>query len=198
MELSADYPGVAVDAVERRVNGSMGFFLAGAMGDQAPVKSGGGFESAARIGEALAQRVATLLETARPTTPRATRAAQELMALPPARIRLGSRWTLPGWLGKRLVDDDARLSIVAIGATAFIGVPCDLSAELGRQLKAAARARALDPVIVGFASDYLGYCMPRTLYESRAYESLMALNGPDTGELVVSRLIRMLDALVSQ
>ena len=80
-----------------------------------------------------------------------------------------------------------------VGRIVFFGVPCDLSSELGRDLKAAARARGLDPVIVGFADDYIGYCLPSTLYHERQYESSMAFNGPHTGEQVVERLVQMLD-----
>ena len=60
------------------------------------------------------------------------------MVLPPARVRAG-HLTFPRWLGRRLVDDDATLSVVAIGSTVLFGAPCDLAASLGAQLKEAAR-----------------------------------------------------------
>ena len=77
----------------------------------------------------------------------------------------------------------------------LIGVPCDLSAELGLELKRHARERGYQPLIVGFANDYIGYCLPRRLYETDSYEASLAFNGPDTGERLVSELQCMMDAL---
>ena len=52
-------------------------------------------------------------------------------------------------------------------------------------------------MIIGFTSDYIGYCMPAALYETRAYESLMTFNGPATGELILERLKQMVQQLVT-
>jgi hypothetical protein len=188
MQLSADYPGVVVRELERRVPGAMALFFSGAVGDQAPVKAGADFASAEHLGVVLAQRVEPLLRQARPATPPAVSAFQEQLPLPPVRVRLGSRFTLPRWLGRQFVDDEATLSLLAVGKAVFLGVPCDLTAGLGQELKAAARSRGLDPMVIGFASDYIGYCLPEALYDSKAYEASLALNGPMTGELVVGRM----------
>ncbi|TPW18662.1 MAG: hypothetical protein FD126_3366, partial [Elusimicrobia bacterium] len=99
---------------------------------------------------------------------------------------------LPRWAGRRLVDDDATLSVVAVGEIAFVGVPCDLDASLGMRLKQAAQAQGRKPLLIGFASDYIGYCVPEALYRAKRYESSMAFNGPRAGELVVERLIQMM------
>ncbi len=192
MQVSADYPGVVVRALEDHFPGAVGLFVAGAVGDQAPVASGEGFDRAESFGRTLAQRAAELLGDVEPTAPREVRGVEERIALPPAQVRLG-RLMLPRWLGGQFVDDDATLSVVRLGTTAFIGVPCDLTADLGAALKTAARSRGLEPVIVGFANDYIGYCVSKVLYEAKQYESSMAFNGPTTGELIVERLIRMLE-----
>jgi len=175
----------------------MGVFFAGAVADQAPVKSGSAFEPSDRLGGTLAQQAAALLHDARPEPPADVRAHQEQLALPPARVRVGGV-TLPRWLGRRFVDDEATLSVLAIGPTVFVGVPCDLDASLGRRLKQAAQAIGRNPVLVGFASDYIGYCVPEALYRAKQYESSMAFNGPRAGELVVERLIEMLGQIVTR
>jgi hypothetical protein len=196
-QLSADYPGVVVRELERQVPGAMVLFFAGAVGDQAPVKSGEGFASAEHIGFTLAQRVDALLQEGDPDTPRAVMATQERVPLPPARVRLGPRMILPRWLGRQFVDDDATLSLLAVGKTVFLGIPCDLTAGLGQELKTAARSHDLDPMVIGFASDYIGYCLPEALYDSQTYESSLAFNGPKTGELVVERMKQMIEQLGS-
>jgi hypothetical protein len=192
-QLSADYPGVIGRELARRVPGATVLFVAGAVGDQAPVKVGAGFERAEHLGLPLAERVAALLDGAEAAAPHAVHAVHEDLALPPARVRLSRGVTLPRWIGRRLVDDEAALSVVTVGPAAFIGVPCDLAASLGQRLKDAARARHFFPVIVGFANDYIGYCVPESLYRSDAYEALMAFNGPRAGELIVGRLVQMLE-----
>ncbi|MBI4341774.1 MAG: neutral/alkaline non-lysosomal ceramidase N-terminal domain-containing protein [Candidatus Omnitrophica bacterium] len=194
--LSADYPGVLRQAIEQRWPQATAFFVAGAVGDQAPVKSGEGFERAERIGRPLADRAIAALSGAAPGDAGHLLAAQTRMPLPPAHVRLG-RFTVPRWLGARFVDDDATLTVLAVGRAAFFGAPCDLAAGLGEALKASARARGLEPVIVGFANDYIGYCVPERLYDQKAYESSLAFNGPKTGKLVVEGLQRLLDDILS-
>jgi hypothetical protein len=77
----------------------------------------------------------------------------------------------------------------------WVGVPCDLAANLGRRLKDAAAARGLFPVVAGFTNDYIGYCVAEETYRTAEYEALMAFNGPRAGELIVERLINMLDVV---
>lgn len=194
MEMSADYPGVLTRLVEARHPGAVCLFFAGAVGDQAPVKAGDGFARAERLGRPLGEQALALLKDLRPASGHLS-SRQEIMPLPPPRVRLNRHTALPGWLSRRFVDDDATLTVIAAGPAVFIGAPCDLSVELGRQLQSHAAARGYTPFIVGFADDYIGYCVPPALYETGQYEALMAFNGPDTGLRIVSRLQQMLDEL---
>ncbi|MBI3087351.1 MAG: neutral/alkaline non-lysosomal ceramidase N-terminal domain-containing protein [Candidatus Omnitrophica bacterium] len=197
MALSADYPGVVARELEARHPGAVSLFLAGAAGDQAPVKRGEGAAPAEWLGGELAREALTLLDAAPRESLTAVVAEQRLMPLAPAQLRLG--WlSLPSWLGQSLVDDDATLTVVGIGPVVFFGVPCDLTAELGFAVKRAARQQERHPVIVGFANDYIGYCLSEQAYRARSYEASMAFNGPRTGEQIVEGLVRMLDGLVSE
>lgn len=191
LELSADYPGVVTRELERRFPSATALFVAGAVGDQAPVKSGERFEPMERLGQALARQAAALLDHGGPAAVQQLRVREERMPLPPAAVRLGGV-RIPRWLGRALVDDDATLSVLAIDRTVFIGVPCDLAASFGARLKATARDHGLNPVIAGFANDYIGYCVPASLYTSDAYEASLAFNGPKAGERIVERLIQLL------
>ncbi len=193
--LSADYPGVVTRHIESRYPGSVCLFFAGSVGDQAPVKAGIGFERAEWIGQTLAQDVERLLEKAHPEEASAVDELQEQLPLPPAKVRFNVRFGLPHWISRRLVDDDATLSLVTVGTIAFLGVPCDLASDLGADLKQAASARGFHSVIVGFADDYIGYCVTEQRYHTAEYEALMAFNGPKTGKMVVEHLIRMLETL---
>ena len=200
MALSADYPGVMTRVVEHQAPGAICVFLAGAVGDQGPVKLGAGFEPAERLGGELAAQVVRLMDQ-REREPDADAGALgsviRRVRLPAAHLRVGSR-RLPAWLSQLFVDDDATLEVVAIGTILFMGAPCDLSAELGLELKRAARERGYQPVVVGFANDYIGYCLPEHLYRTPSYEASMAFNGPATGPLMVQELERMIEVLSAQ
>lgn len=196
-QLSADYPGVVTQMVEARYPDAVCLFVAGAVGDQGPVKQGDGFEATQHLGSALAAEAIALIEQSSRGRMGTLATAQRVMPLPPPRVRLGS-WTLPTWLSRGLVDDDATLSLVSVGSALFIGVPCDLSAELGVALKRHARARGFQPLIVGFANDYIGYCMAASVYPTDHYEALMMFNGPSAGELIVEELKQMIDDLVAK
>ena len=88
--------------------------------------------------------------------------------------------------------------MVVAGSAVFLGAPCDLAALLGARLKEAASRRGLQPHVVGFACDYIGYCVPESLYRAKQYESSMAFNGPKAGELITDQLIRMLDQIADR
>ena len=195
--VSADYPGVVARELERRWPDAVCLFFAGAVADQAPAKRGEGFERAESLGRPLAEQAAAALEAAAPAAPDRIRALQERLALPPAQVRL-NRLVLPHWLGRRFVDDDATLSVAVVGRVVFIGAPCDLAVSFGTSLKAAATAHGFNPMVIGFANDYIGYCVPEALYEAKQYESSMAFNGPKAGELVAERLIEMMDRVSNQ
>ncbi len=87
--------------------------------------------------------------------------------------------------------------MVTLDRAVFFGLPCDVSAELGLDLKQHARRAGYQPVVVGFANDYIGYCLPERLYRTRSYEAAMAFNGPKTGDMLVEELKQMLDQLVT-
>ena len=197
MELSGDYPAAAVREIERRIPSATAIFFAGDVGDQAPVKSGDRFERPERIGRAVADRAVALVQGLRPEPVSEVSARQERMRLPPGQLRLG-RLTVPRWLSGRLVDDDATLSVVTAGSTVIFGAPCDVASGLGVRLKEAARARRLQPQVVSFACDYIGYCVPEPLYREKQYESSMAFNGPRAGDMVVERLMQLLDEAIQR
>jgi len=87
------------------------------------------------------------------------------------------------------------VTIIAIGDVLVMGVPCDLSVELGIDLKRHAEVRGYRPLVVGFANDYIGYCLPEHLYWTGTYEASLAFNGPAAGAMLVDTLKQMIDAL---
>lgn len=197
MRLSADYPGVACRAIEEAWPSTVCLFLVGAVGDQAPVKRGQAYEPAQRLGSELADTAIALIRKGSFQDIQDVRTQNLDFTLNPARVRLGNI-QLPQWISARLVDDDATLSVAAIGPLIVAGVPCDMTAELGRRFKESVREKKKQAMLVGFVNDYIGYCISPELYDLELYESQMAFNGPDTGQQVIDRLMRMADALIRQ
>jgi len=214
-QFSADYPGVLTRMIEERYPQAVCLFFAGAVGDQAPVKHGnlpaslpegqaGDFEPAQRIGRELANSVFMVLGPldVRPTglgqsghdLGSSISVVQRTLRLPPARLRIGG-FQLPSWISQSFVDDDAMVTVIAIGPVMILGFPCDMSTELGLELKSHATRRGYQPFLVGFANDYIGYCLPERLYWTDSYEASLAFNGPKAGEVLVEELKRMIDQL---
>jgi hypothetical protein len=194
-QLSADYPGVLAAAVEQRLAGTVCLFFAGAVGDQAPVKSGDGFERAAWIGRALADQVLASVARMQPVATEPLAGQQRVVPLPRAQVRLNKRWGLPGWLSRRLVDNDATLTMWQLGPVVAFGTPCDLESTLAVQLREAAQQRGRLPFVASFVNDYIGYCVSPSRYQAGDYEALMAFNGPTTAPLLIEQLTRMLREL---
>lgn len=193
--LSADYPGVWAAAIEQAHPGAVALFFAGAVGDQAPVKSGEGFERAAWIGEALARHSLAALTAMPAAVPQVLAGRQQIVPLPRARVRFNKRWALPGWLSRRLVDDDATLTVWRLGDVMALGTPCDLEAALGAQLQAAARGQGRQPLVASFVNDYIGYCVSPARYAEGEYEALMAFNGPTAAPQLIEALTALMEAL---
>ncbi len=192
-KFSADYPGALMQSLEAQWPGSVVFFLAGNVADQAPNKKGPGVEAVQALGEHLAQSVKVQLPQAKPKPITHTRAEMQVLDFEESRVRIGKH-KLPKWLSRRLVDDDATLTLLAIEDILFIGVPCDMTFQLGEQLKQHAQQQGYRPMVVGFTNDYVGYCISADLYDSDEYEADMAFNGPNAGETIVRTLQTMLES----
>ncbi len=197
MLFSADYPGVARQQIESAFPGAVCLFLAGSVGDQAPIKQGNGFETAERIGSALAVAAKQALAQMQPKSTDALYAVRTVQPLGKPRVRI-NKTALPGWLSRRLVDDDGTLTAIAIGDIVLAGVPCDWSAELGARVHQAAETAGFHSMVVGFADDYIGYCMSPDVYETGAYEAAMAFNGPNTGVQLADALAAMIRSIAGE
>ncbi|MBI4356068.1 MAG: neutral/alkaline non-lysosomal ceramidase N-terminal domain-containing protein [Candidatus Omnitrophica bacterium] len=194
-ELSGDYPGYLMRACEQEAH-AVCLFFPGAIADQGPVTEElpDRFERARRLGEQLAEAAMnTRWLTHRLAQPehrgRFLDICTEHVALPPAQMRVG-QWQLPRWLGETFLDRTATITVVAVDSLRFIGVPGDLSSELGRQWKGWFWTQGYAPVLAGFANDYIGYILPAAQYEADEYEAQMMFNGPTVADTLWSAIQR--------
>lgn len=193
--LSGDYPGATARALER--DGAVALFTAGAVADQtgSPPRAADRFAAAEAMGEDLAGRVAA--EAARlPAAAWIARApigAWRLdLPLPPAQVKTSPHRRIPRAIANWFFDRRTTLALAVIGDGVLIGVPCDLSAEIGLAWKAEAARLGRRAVILGFAGDYVGYVIPATYYETSHYEAKMSFNGPFMDRYFTAVVVRAL------
>jgi hypothetical protein len=179
--LSGDFPGATARSLEE--HGGVALYTAGAVADQtatAPTAPDR-FAAVEAMGRDLAQRVHAARSALPPTawSDHAALAAWRLsLALPPPQIKVSPGRRVPQFVGDLFFDRRTTLAIAVIGEGVLIGVPCDLSAQIGAAWKTEARRVDRRAVIVGFANDYVGYVIPSEYYETSHYEARMSFNGP--------------------
>lgn len=190
---SGDYPGFCETALEEA--GGVALFTAGAVADQTakPPPGSNDFERAEAMGRKLARRV---LEASRQIPFEEMSyisSATVPLYLPPAQVRIGTKRRIPQFLSWPFFGPKTALQIIQIDRIILIGIPGDLSVELGNKIKGYAQKKGFQAIIIGFANDYIGYILPYYLYETSSYEASMSFNGPQMGEYLLEMVQLLID-----
>lgn len=193
---SGDFPGALQRKLEARTGG-VALYTAGAVGDQGPHPPAGRdpFDQAEKTGQLLAGKVLQAPQGMALTEKIPFRAARISVPLPPTQVKTGERRRLASALGDFFFDRETVLQAFRVGDFLLLGVPCDLSAEIGLEIKARAARHGLKVIIVGFANDYVGYVIPNEYYGRDFYEARMSFNGPFMGEYFKEIGIGLVEAL---
>lgn len=89
----------------------------------------------------------------------------------------------------------APLQVIRVGRTALLGVPAEMTVQMGRRLRAAVVTAApgfLDrAVIVGLANSYVSYVATPEEYAANRYEGAWTLYGPQEGNLIRNELVKL-------
>ncbi len=87
------------------------------------------------------------------------------------------------------------LQVIQIGDVAFVGIPGELFAELGLEIKRRSPFRYT--YVVGIANDYIGYLPDKEAYQFGGYQTWAGPNysAPGTGEMLVDEAIKQLNIL---
>jgi len=198
--LSADWPGAALASIE---NQRPAMFLGAACGDADPVRMNGE-EDLEWTGRAVAEKIETILadkDAMSEVEVSPIRAARKVLQLPRreipdlARLEREARELeakmaggTGGELRERLFDVNEQLAvaampetlqgevqIIALGPWRIVGVPGELTACLGDDIRRAIRRPSW---IVGCANGYLGYLAARAAYDIGGYETTPARWSP--------------------
>src|SRR5438034_8691564 len=102
--------------------------------------------------------------------------------------------TLP--LGRTL-PRETELIAGALGGAAWVTIPGELQARLGRAVKEAGQAAGLHAFVAGVSNDYLGYFLAAEDYDRSAYVACASLYGPDGGVRLTRAASELLQELAA-
>ena len=190
-DLSADYPGAVVRALEARPDVDFAQWAAGAVGSHRPHRE------ADETMEAYARRLLrpmiedTTREEGASTQP--MRFTEVPIDLPEPQLRLFAGWQVRPWLFRWFFGDvSPTLTLFQLGPVVLVGIPADFSG----MLYPAIRANGHEVMITSFNGDYIGYVIPDDDYHLPHREARETnWYGPHTGSYLVGLINRMLRQL---
>lgn len=184
--LSGDLMGDASARIEEQL-GAPALFVNGAVGDVSPRQRG--WDGVASTGKILSAGVVALWPRIAPDPDQRLGATVETAALPPPAVELSN--CLGAWIprGTRLglrsaLPASADILAVSVGRGAWVAIPGELETRLGRDIKAAGRARFAHTFVAGLANAYQGYFLAPEHFRSASYISCASLYGERGGEIV--------------
>lgn len=195
LEISGDYPGALVAALESEETIEFAAFAAGVVGSHAPRPpiEGSPFESAASIGNTLAARIVERLPEVALASTVALDGAQFICPMPPLQFRVADSRRLPTWIAGSLHPAEGLFSCLRLDDHVWIGMPVELSGMISPALRDRARQLGLALTLTCFNGDYLGYVIPDSLYgDATLYEARMNFLGPRGGSFIEETLTRLI------
>lgn len=184
-ELTGDFPSYFYNQLQgdSLVMGVM--YMAGAVGSMGPQAEGlRGRQKAQLIGSALAGQVSLMARLgARFQDVLDLQSFQVKVPLRSPQLKIAQNWALREWVFDALFGRyEVEISVLKVGDTILLGMPCDFSGEVANPLYAYAKDRGLNLIISSFNGGYIGYVTKDKWYDLREYETRsMNWYGPDSG-----------------
>jgi len=203
MLITAEWPGVLQRELEKSFPGAHVLYTNGAVGDQAPSGAVGadGFEKIRDFGTRLAGIAAEIARDIKAEAgvpvgfSRITPDLPEFVFTENARKRYGT------YLDAALeaLPRKAEIHLVRIGSVALVGLPGEPILEVGQAVERTVAAQGFGKVVVvGLASDYIGYIVNEKEYAHGGYEvDSRSYYGPGLGTFIAEHASRAARALRS-
>jgi len=205
MLFSGDWPGHLQRTVEALVGqGVVAMFYNGAEGDQSPTPpadAGSRWERAERYGREMGIQAWRVWEKIQPREVKAFSYSSEAIALPkttwhPDFMKTGgAEYGLNETMMRAFLDAlqpaQTRSTCLRLGDLVILGVPGELAAELGMELKGKARelTGAKCPTIGGLANEWVSYILPAKEYRKGGYEASVSFYGEALGSTVLEGVL---------
>jgi neutral ceramidase len=198
LEFSRDYPGSLVEKLEKENNIEEAVFMAGCVGSMGPFeRPGGDWQQLDATAAALELTAEDTLATAFLTTPSYLRVATIPLRLREPQWRFSENWCFRHWLWNKLYGDYPNdVKALRIGNTVMIGLPCDFSGELMKELDDYAQSKGRQLIVTSFNGGYTGYITKDEHYNLDAYETrVMNWFGPGNGAYFSEIVKKMIDIM---
>ena len=166
---SGDYPGKFMTLLESDSPRSVTLFANGAAGDLSPKfqEKDSEFDSMEGFARSLYSEYQTISWKQIGLNGPWICGLKE-MELPPVKLRLG-KIKFPSLIGDTIFPKKSLLHVVRLGEFVFPAIPGELGSEVGFEIEDQIRAINLQPIIIGYANDYLGYVIPHRHYKNRKF-----------------------------
>lgn len=196
--LSADYPGALCTTLEADSTIDFALFGAGAMASMTTVApKNTGEERVDYMADALSQQILSNREQMLLDSTREISYFSAPILLPTPTPKLNHIFALRSWVFRSIVGTPSpQVTSLKIGNTLFVGLPCDFSGELSKELYDKAKEKGMFLVINGFNGDYIGYVTKDEWYNeiSHAETELMNWYGPGMGAYFSEIITTVIDA----
>ncbi len=181
--LSRDYPGAFVDSLEKQPQVDFAAFGAGAVGSHGPRASGEHFEKVTYLAHFLSQKIMIGFADIPMAYSKSLKIHAMRLPLREPQWRISENWKLRSWVFNWLYGKyPASLKAMQIGNTVWVGMPCDFSGELVKQIQSKPAYAHIPLFVTSFNGGYIGYVTNDAYYDRDHYET-RAMNwfGPQNG-----------------
>ncbi len=195
--LSGDFPGLVNRMLEKDSIYDFSLYGAGAVGSMGPVAEGEGWERVSTLALNLEKEMDLLPMIANFRDASSLTSFHLNIPLRDPNVKISKDWAIRPYIFRMLAGDyPARISVLKIDQTVFVGIPADFSGELALPLYQKARELGLNLVITSFSGQYIGYVVRDEWYDLEKYESRsMSWYGPDNGSYLSEIIERILQII---
>ena len=197
MALSADWPGVAAEKIEKHLGqGAVVMFVNGSLGDAAPTPDWDELEiewkNVHEYGDQMADHVISLLDSLKPMERKDVKARTQRREFTKLVLRGLGRMRLPKCISKAgYKRPDQPIQAMRLGDAIFLAVPGEPTTLVGNELKSLCR-KDFHCMIAAPSNGYLAYFTMPEEYEEGGYASDSTLFGPKSASWIRQSMSRAL------
>ena len=187
-QLSRDFPGQLVSALEADPEIDFAMFCAGMVGSHnVDIDIPKSTERIETVGKRLAKKIFAEMDSIDYDYISILGGADIQVQLPPSQLRISRNLHIRDWVFRFFLGAlEANIKIVQVGCIVFIGMPCDYSGELSINNNLDELADKYDKklFITSFNGNYVGYITEDNHYQSSNHDEVRVMNwvGPNMGD----------------
>jgi hypothetical protein len=193
MLISAEWPGVLQQQLEKAFPGAAALFTNGAEADQAPTGAVGAddFAKVDDYGTRLARIVEGIIRTIKTEPLRSVGFCRITPALPPLTFPESAKQRYATFLdaATKALPRNAEIQMFRVGPVALVGLPGEPILEVGQAVRQRVMTAGFDDaVVLGLANDYIGYLVNDKEYAHGGYEvESRSYYGPGLGAFLAEQ-----------